>query len=127
MLYIEDTAEKLSGPVWLPVDINTVTLMTFGMWPIEENFIIQTTYHFSTMPVVTHLFITHWNLLNQPSAFSKFPKGGPSQPGGGECTPFKLWDSAWLPFTGFRIMKLCISLFEVYKRVEKSARKAQNS
>lgn len=31
MLYIEDTAEKLSGPVWLAVDINTVTLMTFGM------------------------------------------------------------------------------------------------
>ena len=31
MLYIEDTAEKLSGPVLLPVDINTVTLMTFGM------------------------------------------------------------------------------------------------
>lgn len=49
MLYIEDTAEKLSGPVWLPVDINTVTLMTFGMWPIEENFIIQTNLSATTL------------------------------------------------------------------------------
>lgn len=36
-----------------------------------------------------------------------------------------------LPFSGVRIMKLCISLFVVDKRVEKSAilayRKAQNS
>ena len=49
MLYIEDTAEKLSGPVWLPVDINTVTLMTFGMWPVEENFIIQTNLSATTL------------------------------------------------------------------------------
>lgn len=102
MLYIEDTAEKLSGPVWLPVDVNTVTLMnvTYQRKLYYSNESVSnhskgTTYHFSTMPVVTHLFITHWNLLNQPSAFSKFPKGWPSQPGGGECTPFKLWDSGW--------------------------------
>lgn len=31
MFYIDDTAEKLSGPVGLPVDINKVTHMTFGM------------------------------------------------------------------------------------------------
>ena len=49
MLYIEDTAQKLSGPVWLPVDINTVTLMTFGMWPIRENFIIQTNVSATTL------------------------------------------------------------------------------